>query len=99
MATTDARPFRSAGDGGQRGRPSSTSPPSRTARAIIAAKRYGRSMDLRREGGGANPYNEGQRRSAMSQGEVSAYRAAERREKEARDAVNLRPLNGSEADV
>jgi hypothetical protein len=56
-------------------------------------------MDLRREGGGANPYNEGQRRSAMSQGEVSAYRAAERREKEARDAVNLRPLNGSEADV
>lgn len=89
FTTDDARPFRSAGSGGQRGRPVTTIDPGARSRALVAARRYRNQQENRPEGGRRGP----QRTSVMDRGELIARRAAEARDDRRRDAINLAPLD------
>ena len=87
-AAPDARPFTSAGSGGQRGRPVTTIDQGARSRALVAAKRYRNQQLNRPEGGGPGP----NRTSIMARGELNSIRAAQARSEAERDAINLAPL-------
>lgn len=90
-AASNARPFRSAGSGGQRGRPITTIDAGPRSRALVAARRYRNQQENRPEGGGPGPF----RTSIMGRGELNSIRASQVRDDQLRDAINLAPLERS----
>ena len=84
----EARAFRSAGSGGQRGRPTATIEPGARSRALVAARRYRNQQESKPQGGALGP----QPRSVMAWGDLNAIRAEQGRDDQRRDAVNLAPL-------
>jgi hypothetical protein len=88
-AASNARPFRSAGSGGLRGRPSTNIDQGPRSRALVAARRYRNQQENRPEGGALGPV----RTSIMGRGELTALRAAQVRDNKRRDAINLAPLD------